>query len=684
MKAPLPPTDRCGRARVMILDVQPRLEGGRFLVKSIVGEPVCVSADLLVDGHDKLAGVLRYRKTESAGNDGNWTEERLVPGGQETDARSHRDTAPNDRWEGTFVPDAPGIWEFCLEAWVDEFASWRWGFTRKIAAGQNVALARTEGALLLSQAAARAVGPDRAFIEATATSLRQGSHGPEELVALCHDPVLAGHMHRYTDRSASTYSAPLGLWVDPPKARFSAWYELFPRSFGADGTHGTFTDVVGLLPYVADMGFDVLYLPPIHPIGRTHRKGPNNTLHAGPDDPGSPWAIGAETGGHKEVHPALGTVDDFESLVEAARTLGIDVAIDIAFQASPDHPYVGEHPEWFLHRPDGTIQHAENPPKAYQDVYPFAFAGPAWQPLWQELLDVFLVWIARGVRVFRVDNPHTKPLPFWQWCLGEIKQRHPEVLFLSEAFTRPKLMYALAQVGFTQSYTYFTWRTSAWELRTYMNELTSPPVSTYFRPNFWPNTPDILPEHLQHGGPGTFAARVILAATLAANYGLYGPAYELQERVARPGSEEYLDNEKFQLRRWDLFRKDSLRPLIKRLNQIRRDNPALHRNEGLVFHESDNEKLLAYSKSSADGDNLILTVVNLDGHHKQAGWITLDAHALRLAPHEPVQAHDLLSDARYLWHGPRAYVELDPDALPAQVFRLRRRLRSEASFEYYL
>jgi starch synthase (maltosyl-transferring) len=492
-------------------------------------------------------------------------------------------------------------------------------------------------------------------------------------------------MRSHADRSAATtLETPLAVTVDPPLARFSAWYELFPRSTGAAGTHGTLHDAEGRLSYIAEMGFDVVYLPPIHPIGRSHRKGPDNSLTAGPADPGSPWAIGSAEGGHKSIHPELGTADDFRHFVKAARGQGLEVALDIALQASPDHPYVQSHPEWFLHRADGSIQYAENPPKKYQDIYPFDLAGPAWESLWLELRGVFLHWIEQGVKVFRVDNPHTKPIRFWQWCIATIKARHPEVIFLAEAFTRPKLMYLLAKVGFSQSYTYFTWRTTAAELTEYVRSLVESEVNEFFRPSFWPTTPDILPEHLQFGTRATFIARAVLAATLSPSWGIYGPAYELQERVAREGAEEYAQNEKYQLRSWDLARPDSLRPVLRRLNHIRRDNPALQRLAGTVFHQTDNELLLCYSRASDDGGNVLLVVVNLDPRNRHSGWISLDLAALEIEEGAAFQVHDLMSDARFLWRGRRTFVSLDPEVMPVHIFRVRRLVRREQNFEYFL
>jgi starch synthase (maltosyl-transferring) len=429
------------------------------------------------------------------------------------------------------------------------------------------------------------------------------------------------------------------------------------------------------------MGFDIVYLPPIHPIGRSYRKGKNNAPSAEASDPGSPWAIGAVEGGHKSVHPQLGTLDDFRAFVRRARELGMEVALDIALQASPDHPYVRAHPEWFAKRPDGSIQYAENPPKKYQDIYPFDFECAAAPALWQELTSIFLFWAEQGVNVFRVDNPHTKSLPFWSHCIAELKRRHPDAILLAEAFTRPKLMYALAKLGFSQSYTYFTWRNSKYELTTYLTELTKTDVAEFFRPNFWPNTPDILPEHLQYGGRAAFMARLILAATLSSNYGIYGPAFELMERVARPEAEEYLDNEKYEIKHWHVDRPDSLRMLIRRINRVRRENPCLHDNASLEFHPTDNEALICYSKRR--GDNIVITVVNLDFHHRQAGWLHLDHAKLAIPEGATYQVHDQISEARFLWSGARNYVELDPAGMPAHVFVVRYRVRSEADFDYF-
>ena len=487
-------------------------------------------------------------------------------------------------------------------------------------------------------------------------------------------------------RFATELGRNLPLVVDPVRARFSAWYEFFPRSTSPDpDKHGTFADCEARLPYVAKLGFDVVYLPPIHPVGLKFRKGKNNTTTPEPGDVGSPWAIGGPEGGHKSLHPQLGTMDEFQSFVRHAESLGIQIALDIAFQAAPDHPYVKEHEEWFRKRPDGTIQYAENPPKKYQDIYPFDFESVRWWEMWQELKSVFVYWIEHGVRIFRVDNPHTKAFPFWQWCIGELKSAWPDVLFFSEAFTRPKIMYRLAKLGFSQSYTYFPWRNGKRELEEYLTELTKTPVREFFRANQWPNTPDILTEFLQLGTQAAFSIRFLLASTIGANYGIYGPAFELLEsKPIRVGSEEYLDSEKYQIRNWDLERKDSLRELIMLVNSIRRNNPALQNDWSIQFHPTDNEQLICYSKQSDDKTNTVLVVINLDPHHTQSGFITLHLDKIGFDAERPYQAHDLLTDARYLWHGQRNYVQLDPYSVPGHIFRLRTRIRVESDFEYFL
>jgi starch synthase (maltosyl-transferring) len=644
--------------------VTPEIDSGRFPIKRTVGEKVTVEADVFADGHDALSCVIRYRHLSSK----EWTEVPMVP-------------TVNDRWRAAFPVSELGHYVYTVEGWIDRFETWSRQFAKRVEAGQDVTLELEVAARMVESAAGRARGADAERLLAHAAALRKG-RGAATL-ALGEDLALL--MDRYADRGLGvTYGRELTVVVDPERARFGAWYEMFPRSADGPGRHGTFKDVEARLPYVGGMGFDVLYLPPIHPIGRTHRKGANNTTKAAPGEPGSPWAIGSDEGGHKSVHPELGSLDDFRHLVRAAGAHGITIALDIAFQCSPDHPYIREHPEWFRHRPDGSIQHAENPPKKYEDIVPFDFECDAWRELWSELLSIVTFWIDQGVTIFRVDNPHTKPFPFWEWLIGEVKRGHPETIFLSEAFTRPKVKYRLASAGFSQSYTYFAWRNTSGELTQYLTELTTTSEREYMRPNLWPNTPDILTEYLQTGGRSAFAARLVLAATLGASYGIYGPAFELcEDRAKEPGSEEYLDSEKYQLRSWDLESRQSLRELIALVNKIRRENPALQSNWGLRFHPTENDQLLAYTKSTEDLADVVLTVVNVDPHHTQFGMVNLPLEDLGIERDKSYQAHELLSGARYMWQGPRNYVELRPDA-PAQIFRFRRRIRSEHDFEYFL
>ncbi len=648
---------------MVIEDVSPQVDGGRFPAKRTVGERVAVEADIFADGHDAVSGALRYRHESTEA----WTEVSMVLRG-------------NDRWHGEFPVSELGVYKFTVEGWIDRFGTWSKQFAKRVEAGQDVTQELEIAAKMVDGAAGRAKGTDATRLSGHAANLRNasgGSRGKAAAAALADD--LTALMERYADRSlSSTMGKGLDVHVDPEIARFSAWYELFPRSVG------TFRDVESRLPYVAGMGFDVLYFPPIHPIGRSHRKGANNSVKAAPREPGSPWAIGSAEGGHKSIHPELGTLDDFKRLQRVAHEQGLKIALDIAFQCSPDHPYITEHPEWFRHRPDGTIQHAENPPKKYEDIVPFDFECGAWRELWAELLSIVTYWIDQGVRVFRIDNPHTKPLAFWEWLIGQVKRAHPDVIFLSEAFTRPKVMYRLAKLGFSQSYTYFAWRNTSWELSQYFTELTTPPVREFLRPNLWPNTPDILTEFLQHGGRAAFMARFVLAATLGASYGIYGPVFELLEgRAKEPGSEEYLDSEKYQLRSWDLNAPHSLRELITAVNRIRRENPALHSDRGLRFHPTENDQLIAYTKSTDDMADVVLAVVNLDPHHSQIGMVSLPLGDLGIDSERGYQAHELLTGARYQWYGPRNYVELRPEA-PAQIFRFRRKLRSEHDFEYFL
>ena len=658
-----------GRGRVVISGLAPIVDCGKYPIKRTVGESVIVEADVFADGHDAVSCALLYR---AAGADV-WSEAPMTALG-------------NDRWRGEFTVSHVGAYTYTVEGWIDAFQSWRRDLIKRIGAAQDVTIDLLAGARLVADAAARAPQGDGGRLSDWAGAL-SGDLPIVQRQELALDEELAAMARRYPDRRMATRFQPeLAVTVDRVKARFSAWYELFPRSCSPQaGAHGTFKDCEDRLPYVAAMGFDVLYLPPIHPIGRNFRKGPNNNPAAQPGDVGSPWAIGAEEGGHKAIHPELGTMEDFQRLIAKAADHGLEIALDLAFQCSPDHPYVREHPEWFKHRPDGTIQYAENPPKKYQDIYPLEFESEQWQELWDELKSVVLYWIEQGIRIFRVDNPHTKAFPFWEWLIGEIKQQYPETIFLAEAFTRPKVMHQLARIGFTQSYTYFTWRNTKAELMEYFTELSHGGSREFFRANLWPNTPDILPEQLQFGGRPAFIARLVLAATLGANYGIYGPAFELCESQARdPGGEEYLDSEKYEIKRWDLESAWSLREVIARVNQVRRENPALHSDWRLKFHPTDNEAILCYSKTTADLSDAILVVVNLDFSHTHSGWVTLDLEALGLDEAHPYQVHDLIGDNRHLWTGRRNFVELNPAVEPAHVFRVRRKVRTERDFDYFL
>jgi starch synthase (maltosyl-transferring) len=668
INAPMPDLPTDGRQRVIVARVSPEIECGRFAIKRVVGENVIVEADVFADGHDLVCCQILYKQN-----------------GHELQA-SPMKSLGNDRWRGEFTVRELGSYCYTVEAWIDRFATWRRDLEKRISAAQDISVDLLIGAELIERAAARATSDDTRVLQKWAKRLRENA-GHESGAAIALDSELLELIHHYPDRDFTTrYDKQLPIIVEREKARFSTWYELFPRSCSpAPERHGTFRDCEEWLPYVASMGFDIIYLPPIHPIGKTFRKGKNNSLPAQPDDVGSPWAIGSVEGGHKSIHPDLGTLQDFRRFVSKAADHGLEVALDIALQCSPDHPYVQQHPEWFSIRPDGTIQYAENPPKKYQDIYPFHFETAQWRELWQELKSVFLFWIEQGVRIFRVDNPHTKSFAFWEWVIGEIKTHHPDVIFLSEAFTRPNVMYRLAKLGFSQSYNYFTWRNTRQELTDYFTELTQTQVGEYFRPNLWPNTPDILPEFLQVGGRASFMVRLILAATLSASYGIYGPAFELCENAPLgPGKEEYLNSEKYELKRRDLNSSNSLKNLISRLNRIRKENPALQNNRNLRFHETDNPSFVCYSRASDDLSNVIIVVVNLDCFHVQTGWLNIDLSSIGLDARHSFQVHDLLSEGRFLWQGSRNYVQLAPESLPAHILRLRRWVRTERDFDYYL
>ena len=635
--------------RVIVEGVLPQVDGGRFPIKRTVGEEVVVTADIFADGHDVLAAALLFRKA----GDREWREAPM-------------ELVENDRWSGRFLVDSLGRYEYTVEGWIDRFESWRHELSAKFGAGQDVASELLEGAALIR-------GTGDSSLSSVASELERVEAEQGARVAAALSEHLRTQMAGGADRSRATrLDRQLEVIVERERARFGGWYEMFPRSAGTDPTRSaTFDEAAERLPYVAAMGFDVLYLPPIHPIGRSFRKGRNNSLEPTPADPGSPWAIGSEAGGHTAVDPGLGTIDDFDRFVEAAGRHGLEVALDLAYQVSPDHPYVREHPGWFRQRPDGSIKYAENPPKKYQDIYPINFESQDWQSLWLELKRVIEFWIDHGVKIFRVDNPHTKPFGFWEWVLAEIKRGHPDTIFLSEAFTRPKVMRYLAKAGFSQSYTYFTWRNTAQELADYFTELTHTDVREYMRPNLFTNTPDILHAYLQRGGRPAFHVRLILAATLGASYGIYS-GFELFENVpVREGSEEYLDSEKYQIRIRSFDQAESLAETITRVNAIRHEHPALQHDWGLEFHETDNSELLCYSKRSPDERDTLLIVVNLDPLHMQHGFVRVPLAEWGLPSGSRLEVIDLLSNERYVWRGEWNYVRLDPQGRMAHILHVR-------------
>jgi starch synthase (maltosyl-transferring) len=657
-----------GRRRVVIENLKPEIDGGRFPIKRVIGERVVVTADIFTDGHDSISARLLYRGPK----DQEW---------KETPMRF----VENDGWEGEFAVEAIGIYRYTVRGWVDHFKTWQQDLKKKWDAGQEVRIDLQIGAEYIEEASQRASGEGKKKLISFGKMLKKGED-QEQAVLVALSAELTQLMDRYPDKTfVVTYERELVVVVDREKALFSAWYELFPRSCTSEpGRHGTFKDCERLLPEIARMGFDILYLPPVHPIGRTNRKGKNNILDVSSEDVGSPWAIGSKEGGHKAIHPQLGTSEDFERLIKKAKEVGIEMAMDLAFQCSPDHPYVKEHPEWFRWHPDGTVQFAENPPKRYEDIIPLNFETDKWKELWEELKSIVFFWMERGIRIFRVDNPHTKPFAFWEWLIQVVKKDHPEAIFLSEAFTRPKVMYRLAKIGFTQSYTYFTWRNTKREFIDYLTELTQSEVREYFRPNFWPNTPDILPEHLQYGGRSAFMIRLVLAATLSSNYGIYGPAYELSIHEAFSGKEEYLHSEKYEIKQWNRDIPGNLRDFILRINRTRKENPALQTTWNLRFYEVDNDTLLFYGKATDDLSNILFMVVNLDPFHTQSGWVRVPIKELGIDPNQSYLVHDLLSDDKYIWQGERNYVELNPQVLPANIFRVRKRLKRETDFDYFM
>ncbi len=641
-------------SRALILAVRPNVDGGAFPLKRITGESVSVSTDIVADGHDTVATEILYG-----------------PGGGER--RSVRlSAAGNDVYEGSFIVGEIGLWTFQVRAWVDMFATWRAVFRRRVDTGSEEAELRSElleGAGFLKNAAKKASGDDKKQLQ---TYIKRFEAGDSEAAL---EEALSVLATTYDPRDGAAESSVLSVLVERPLAQFSSWYSFFPRSYGQGLAHGTLDDAAEHLDYIKEMGFDIAYLTPIHPIGTAFRKGKDNSPTAQPGEPGSPYAIGSGEGGLTDVHPELGGMPAFERFMARAGELGLEVALDVALNASPDHPWVGEHPNWFRQRPDGSIRYAENPPKKYQDIYAFDFESEDWENLWIALRDVFAFWADKGVRAFRVDNPHTKALPFWEWCIGSLRETHPDLVFLSEAFTRPKQMYALAKLGFSQSYTYFTWRYNKFEFTEYLSELFQTDVAEFYRPNFWPNTHDILPPYLR--SKATYQARLVMAATMSASYGIYGPAYELMDNVSHEAREENKNNEKYEIKAWNLTDPNSLKPLITQINTIRQENPALRSNRSLQFHRIENDQLLAYSKQ--DGENRILVVVSFDDSSTQSGFIELELDALELPHREAFSAEDLLSGEHYTWHGSRNFIQLDPHTFPAHIFRLSARSAHSAA-----
>jgi starch synthase (maltosyl-transferring) len=638
-----------GKKRVIIENIQPVVDGGIYPAKRTAGERVDVTASIFGDGHDHIRACLFYKKEV----EGTWVETAMNP-------------TFNDEWLASFYVEEKGNYFFTIHAWVDHFDTWYDGFKKKAEAKVDVKVELMEGAAML-----RKLGEKKPTLLVLAKKLEDKTHYAESIALIVNTDFSKIVLENPLKEIYTSLDREYPVVVERSKANFSSWYEFFPRSSSLEaGKHGTFQDCIKLLPRIASMGFDVLYFPPIHPIGKVNRKGKNNNIRAAAGEPGSPWAIGSDEGGHKSVLSSLGTLEDFKRLIGDSKKAGIDIAMDIAFQCAPDHPYVKEHPQWFKLRPDGSIQYAENPPKKYQDIYPFNFESDDWKALWDELLSVFLYWIDQGVRIFRVDNPHTKPIPFWRWLIAEVKQKDPDVIFLSEAFTRPKIMASLAKVGYTQSYTYFTWRVAKQELIDYMNELVNGPSRNFFRPNFWPNTPDILPYHLQHQSENSFIFRYALAATLSSNYGVYGPAYEFYENTPMEGKEEYFNSEKYEVRHYDWKRTNRMTDIMTLVNKARKENKALQSTRNLQFCAIENPNLIAYLKATDDLSNIVLIVVNLDPNTLQSGYVQLPKGKLRLGDKINVKMHDLVTDEHYTWAQEWNFVEINPHKMPFHLFNL--------------
>lgn len=639
--------------RVVIENVNPQLNGGSFFIKRVTGEKVTVTADVFSDGHDVVECTIRYKHEK----DKHWQESRMVPKG-------------NDFWEGIFKVEKQGFYTYFLEGWVDYALNWQHGLERKIDDGQYVKSELLEGAEYLKAIVDRADTNERDYLNGL-IYLFTTEHEYDRAINEAKGDYLKSIFKKYPEKFLANQSSELQVFVDREKARFSTWYEFFPRSASrVPGKHGTFKDCEVLLPRIAKMGFDVLYFPPVHPIGEVNRKGKNNSTVAQPDDVGSPWGIGSRHGGHKALHPQLGNMDDFKGLIHKAKEHGIEIAMDFALQCAPDHPYVNEHPQWFKWRPDGTVQYAENPPKKYQDILPIYFESSDYENLWKELLSIAMYWVEEaGIRIFRVDNPHTKPYFFWGWLISEVKKKYPDVLFLSEAFTRPKVMHELGKQGFTQSYTYFTWRNTKSDLIEYIEELTKTEQKEFFRPNFWPNTPDINPYPLQGGNESMFLQRYFLAATLSSNTGVYGPVYEFMVSEPMPGKEEYKDSEKYEICQWDWERENKLTAVMTKINHARKEHPALQQTNNIKFCDTDNDMLMAYYKYNDDKTSEVIMVASLDAYYTRQGWVKIPLMELGVREGQQIRVKDLITGSSYVWDKEWCFVELHP-GLPFHLFKI--------------
>jgi len=641
--------------RIIIEKVSPEIDGGLFPINRIVGEEVLVQAVVFADGHDDVLAKLLYRKK---GHEG-WNEIFM-------------NLLGNDIWEASFLIEEKVPYEYTVKGYIDEFSTWKKGLQKKWDAGLDVAVDLEIGAQHLEDTSKRSPKSDTNKLKKWIKILDNAKKIKEGVKIALSDELNAVMCANLNENKSSTYLQKLQVNVERRRALFSTWYEFFPRSWAKKkGTHGTFKNCETLLPEISRMGFDIIYLPPIHPIGTTHRKGKNNNVKCESNDPGSPWAIGNKEGGHKAINPNLGTLEDFKNFIKEAKKYDIEIAMDIAFQCSPDHPYVKDHPSWFKWRPDGTIQFAENPPKKYEDILPLNFDTQDWENLWKELKGIFLFWIKQGIQIFRVDNPHTKPFAFWDWLISEIKRDYPDVIFLSEAFTRPHIMYRLAKGGFCQSYTYFTWRHNKYDFTTYVEELTKSQVKEYFRPNFWPNTPDILATHLQRQPRQAFVLRYILAATLSSNCGIYGPAFELCENEPIEDKEEYFNSEKYEIKSWDWDKEGNIKDIIAKINQIRKSNKALQTTKNVKLIPIENENIFCYWKYNDDCSNIVLVAVNLDPHHTQSGWLQLPLEEWGMDKNRHYSVKELLGDQKFSWKGESNYVELNPQISPAHIILIR-------------